>query len=283
MNQHPIFRLLWRLANTTIVLFGILLLLTTIWEFSTRQYLKGFASGIVIPESPAQAKVTAIMLWMENNSGRSGAGSTDLLTVRDPEDTLNSGKLLGICGSATNAFVNLANSSGIPARRLLLLNAGNTANHVVAEVQSDGHWYVVDPVFHIIPHGPDGQWLTASDLRDSTMLASITHGIPAYRPDYNYQRTAHLRLSRVPVIGPFAGRILNHLWPDWDGDIFWTLLTERESFAAFVGVMFLLLLLLLLHIAMRFYGRRRLGMSRVELVCPLHPRPAPHTLTTGRA
>ena len=66
---------------------------------------------------------------------------------RDPEDTLNYSGLLHVCGSATNAFVNLADSSGLRARRLLLLSPRGTASHVVAEVSLDGRWVVVDPVF----------------------------------------------------------------------------------------------------------------------------------------
>jgi hypothetical protein len=282
MKRHPAFLMLWRLVNAGVILFALSLPLTADWEFSTRQYLKGFASGIVAPDIGSQVKVTAIMSWMEKNSARSGANNTDLLTVRDPEDTLNSGKLLHICGSATNAFVNLANVSGVPARRLLLLNSSDTANHVVAEVELDGRWYLVDPVFHMIPRGSSGQWLTASDLRDSATLSSVMRNIPAYRPEYNYQRTAHLRLGRVPVLGPFAGRILDRLWPGWDGAVFWTLLTERESFAAFVGGIFLLFVFFTLRTVMKTYGRRRLGMSPAEMACPLHRRAAMHSPGAGQ-
>ena len=41
-------------------------------------------------------------------------------------------------GSATNAFLNLANSAGLLARRLLLLNANQGAKHVDGEVLVTG-------------------------------------------------------------------------------------------------------------------------------------------------
>ena len=37
---------------------------------------------------------------------------TDSLDGRNPEDTLNYRQFLEVCGTATNAFVNLAESSG---------------------------------------------------------------------------------------------------------------------------------------------------------------------------
>jgi hypothetical protein len=283
MKAHPIFFLLWRLVNVGVILFALLLPLTAAWEFFTRQYVKGFASAIVVPGSGPEARVTAIMSWMGNNSVRSGTNDTDLVTVRDPENTLTSGKLLRICGSATNAFVNLANAAGVPARRLLLLDSWATANHVVAEVELDGRWHVVDPVFHIIPHDSSGQWLTASDLHDSAVLASITRNIPAYRPDYNYQKTAHLRLGRIPVFGPLVGRILNRLWPGWDGAIFWTLLTERESFAALIGAIFLLVVFFMLRIGTKTYGRRRLELSNAELACPWNRQASMHLPWVGES
>ena len=44
-----------------------------------------------------------------------------ILSARDPQDTLNYHQLLEVCGSATNAFLNLSRSTGLQARRLLLL------------------------------------------------------------------------------------------------------------------------------------------------------------------
>jgi hypothetical protein len=281
MNGHPVFRPLWRLVNASVILLALLLPLTAAWEFSTRQYLKGFAIGIVPPDGGSQGRVITIMSWIEDNSARKGATDTNLLTVRDPENTLNSGKLLSICGSATNAFVNLAGASGVPARRLLLLNPGGTANHVVAEVELNGHWYVVDPVFRIIPRGSSGQWLMASDLRDSATLASVTRNLPAYRSDYNYLRTAHLRFGRVPILGPLAGRILARLWPGWDGAIFWTLLTERESFAAFIGAAILLFGFLVLRIIIKTYGLSRLKISPSEMGWTFHRTAAMRSSVTG--
>jgi len=42
------------------------------------------------------------------------------MAARNPEDTLNIQQLLEVCGAASNAFVNLAQSTGLHARRLVL-------------------------------------------------------------------------------------------------------------------------------------------------------------------
>jgi hypothetical protein len=47
-------------------------------------------------------------------------------------NTLNYTALLRGCGTATNAFENLADSSGLSTRRLLLVNPYHSAKHVVA-------------------------------------------------------------------------------------------------------------------------------------------------------
>jgi hypothetical protein len=49
-----------------------------------------------------------------------------------------------VCGTATNAFINLADSGRLPARRILLLNSDQGAKHVDAEVLVKGRWIVLD-------------------------------------------------------------------------------------------------------------------------------------------
>ncbi len=93
-----------------------------VWEYSTTSYLKGFSDAIVPSSGTAEAKVEAILAWMQHGpERRSTATPSSPMALRDPEDTLNYRGLLDVCGSATNAFVNLAQSSGLRSRRLLLL------------------------------------------------------------------------------------------------------------------------------------------------------------------
>src|SRR5215469_16931195 len=72
--------------------------------------------------------------------------------------------LLQVCGTATNAFENLAVSGGLAARRLLLLDSSSRTKHVDAEVLVNGRWIVVDPAFRVILRSPDGQTLTRDEL-----------------------------------------------------------------------------------------------------------------------
>jgi len=39
--------------------------------------------------------------------------------------------------------------------------------------------------------------------------------IPEYNPSYNYERTTHVRLARIPLIGRFLPKALNSVLPDW--------------------------------------------------------------------
>jgi hypothetical protein len=261
MNRHAIFGFLWKLSSLLLVASLLFLAYSAVWEYSMRRYLKGFVEAIVPEDSTPAGRVEAIIAWMRREPLPRDSSAAGYLIVRDPENTLNSASLLAICGSATNAFVNLSNTSGVPARRLLLLNAdAGTANHVVAEVLIDGRWLVVDPVFRIIPRGPDGAWLSQDQLRDPQLLLFVTRGVPNYRPDYNYLHTSHLRMGRLPLVGKPLGIFLDRHFPRWEDSVFWTLITERESFAALLFALLLFLFALCLRLVLRWYARSRLGL-----------------------
>src|SRR5882757_3359988 len=100
-------------------------------EYSVRRYLDGFSDAIVPNSLPAEQKVTAILNWMREEPSRAIATDPGALSKRDPEVTLTSKQLLRVCGTATNAFLNLARSSDLQARRLLLLGPDRTTKHVV--------------------------------------------------------------------------------------------------------------------------------------------------------
>ncbi|MGA9461916.1 MAG: hypothetical protein WBV28_03945, partial [Terracidiphilus sp.] len=184
---------------------------------------------------------------------------------RDPTDTLNYSSLLRVCGTATNAFINLADSAGLAARRLLLLNSNALTKHVVAEVLMDGRWVVVDPTFHLIMRGPDGVPLTREQLVDPAALAAATRNVVGYSPDYSFERTAHVRAGRLRWLGVPIRSALNKLWPGWEDSTAVSLLLERESLATLVTALTLLFLLALLRVGLRWYGERRLGVRPIRV------------------
>ena len=265
MKQHPIFRNFWYAADALLVVSILFLLYAAAWEFSTRSYLTGFSDAIVPVTAPPEEKVAAILSWMEHGPARRTTAATGLFPLRDPQETLNYNALLQVCGSATNAFVNLANSSGIPARRLLLLNEQRRANHVVAEVYLNGRWIVVDPVFRIILRGADQQPLTREQLTDPEVLTQATRGLVRYDASYTYERTAHLRMARIPIIGRALRSTLDYALPGWSDSVYWTLLVERESFGALAAAVCLVLLSFFIRIVLRWFGESRLGIRHVRM------------------
>ncbi len=235
------------------------------WEFSTRSYLKGFTDAIIPASDDPEQKAEAILAWIADGPARRSTTNPADLSLRNPEDTLNFQQLLQVCGTATNAFVNLAESAGLRTRRLLLLDENRSSKHVVAEVLVGDRWIIVDPSYHTIFRKHDGQMVTQSDLRNPQTFREVTEVIPNYPQTYTYESTAHVRLRRIPIVGQYLRGILNAIWPSWEESINWTLLVERDSFAmAAVSVVFFFLLL-----AVRFlfgwYCSNRLGIPRVRL------------------
>ncbi len=80
------------------------------WEYSTRRYLAGFSDAIVPATAPGDEKIQAILNWMAHGPARYPSMPSDLIPDRDPTDTLNYYALLQVCGTATNAFINLMRS-----------------------------------------------------------------------------------------------------------------------------------------------------------------------------
>jgi hypothetical protein len=265
MNRHPVFQKIWYLINGLLIVLLFLAIGAMGWEYSTRRYLKGFSDAIIPASASAEGKTEAILSWMRTGPARAATDTRGLFATRDPEETLNYRELLKVCGSATNAFVNLANSSGIPARRLLLLNAQRQANHVVAEVYVEGRWIVVDPSFRAILRGSDGQPLTRQQLNDPQTLALATRDLAGYSPLFTYDHTAHLRMSRIPVIGSLLRRLLDRILPGWDNSVYWTLLLERESLAATVLTLLFLIFCILLRHLVRWFGEKRLDVRTLSI------------------
>jgi hypothetical protein len=265
MNRHPLFRKFWYLINGLLIVSLFLAIYAVGWEYSTRRYLKGFADAIIPALASPEEKVEAILSWMQHGPARATTVAPGLFAARDPEETLNYRALLKVCGSATNAFVNLANSSGLPARRLLLLSAAQQTTHVVAEVYLDGRWVVVDPGYRIFFRGSDGRPLTRLQLSDQPTLTAAARGFDNYSSLYSYGRTVHVRMTRIPVIGSLLRRVLDRVFPGWDNSVYWTLLLERESLAATVLTFLLLISSVVLRHFVRRFGEKRLDVRTLSI------------------
>lgn len=239
------------ISSVLLILFGMG------WEYSTRCYLAGFSNAVLPYTSNPEKKVAAILTWMGQGPARADDYYSDDSQNRDPIDTLNYKELLTVCGTATNAFVNLASAGGLEARRLLLLDAqGMNTNHVVAEVILDGRWAVVDPSFHAILRGKDGHLLTRQELARPEVLREATRKIPDYDLAYNYEHTAFIHLARLPVVGALLQSTLNSVFPSWQERINWTVLVERQSYDTIVVGFLLLCFATCLRRLIFWYGRK---------------------------
>jgi hypothetical protein len=260
MKGHPLFRAFWYFVNLLLVVSLAMVLYSVAWEYSTRSYLKGFSDAIVPYADSPEQKVEAILAWMKDGPGRRTIADPGSLDPRDPHETLNYRELLEVCGTATNAFVNLADSSGLRSRRLLL-DEHRQSKHVVAEVFLDGGWVVVDPTYRTIFRDSSGRFLTRIQLQDPAVFQMATRSIPDYPRSYTYESTVHVRLARLPVVGRHLRRSLNFIWPSWEERIDWTLMIERESFALMTVSILLLGFALVSRLLLSWYGTRRLGIA----------------------
>jgi hypothetical protein len=265
MKKNLMVRVYWYAINCLLIVSLGAVLYGIGWEFSTRSFLNGFSDAIIPASDDPEQKVEAILAWIANGPARRSASDPAALSLRNPEDTLNFHQLLQVCGSATNAFVNLAQSAGLRSRRLLLLDQNRSSKHVVAEVFVGDRWIVVDPSYHTVFRQPDGRLVTQSDLRNPQTFLAVTQVIPNYPRTYTYESTAHVRLSRIPIVGGFLRRILKVVWPSWDESINWTLLLERQSFAMLMVSLAVFCFALAVRFLFGWYCTSRLGLARVRL------------------
>jgi transglutaminase superfamily protein len=252
-------------VNVLLISSVLLSLLGLAWEYSTRRYLSGFSNAVLPYSSSPENKVAAILAWMGKGPARETEYYSDDSQDRDPIDTLNYKELLSVCGTGTNAFVNLASAGGIEARRLLLLDAqGLNANHVVAEVYLDGRWVVVDPSFHAILKDSAGHLLTKEELARPTVLQDATQNLAGYDSSYNYAHPAYIHLSRLPLFGSFLQSKLYSVLPSWQESINWALLVERQSNATLLAGIVLLCFAICLRRMICWHARK----SSIILIGP---------------
>ncbi len=265
MKQHRLFKFFWYATDVVLVVSFLFVMYGAVWEYSTTSYLRGFSDAIVPASGTDDAKVEAILAWMQHGPARRPVAPSSALSARNPEDTLNYQGLLTVCGSATNAFVNLAQSSGLRARRLLLLDQQLQSKHVVAEVMMDGRWAVVDPSYRFVFRDAQGQPLTRQQLKDPTVFREATQAIPGYPQDYTYERAVHVRLARLPLSRHLHfRRWLTRIWPNWEEAVNWTYVLERESFSLFLSSFLLFCFALGFRLLLSWYGSRRLDIRRTR-------------------
>jgi hypothetical protein len=262
MKDHPILRWCWPAVNALLLGSFIAVIFSMGWEFSTRSYLKGFSDAIIPASEAPEQKIEAILQWMARGPSRRDSPDPGAFAGRNPEETLNVQSLLSVCGTASNAFVNIAQVSGMRARRLLLLDQNGMSKHVVVEVLLEGRWVVIDPAHHFILRLADGRPATRVELKDPAAFRAATAAIPDYPQSYTYESTVHVRLSRIPWIGKRLRKTLNFIWPAWEESLNWTLLVERESFAMLVVSLFLLCVGLAARLLLDWYCGSRLGILR---------------------
>jgi hypothetical protein len=264
-TRHLIFRLVWRGVNLLLVAVLVSSIYAGVREYSVRRYLDGFSNAIVANSMPDEQKLQAILDWMRAEPSRAIATDPDTLAKRDPEMTLTYRQLLNVCGTATNAFLNLVRSSDLRARRLLLLTPDNNTKHVVAEVLIAGRWIVVDPTYRVIMKDAAGNYLTRKDLQNPVAFHEATSVVPNYPLEYTYDHLAHVRLARLPYVGFGLKKMLVTIAPGWEEAIDWSLLLERESFFYLVLSVTGMLFFLLLRAALAWYADSRLRVPRFHL------------------
>jgi len=264
MRQN-LFRAVWRAVNVALVASLVALVYSAGWEHSVRDYLDGFSDAIIPANATPEQRIDAILEWMRNGPPRSAEPNPAGMTVRDPETTLNYRQLLSVCGTATNAFLNLARSADLQVRRLLLLSPDRNTKHVVAEVLLDGRWIVVDPTYRMVMRNAKGEMLTRKELQNPQTFAEAIARSPGYPPAYNYDKFAHVRMARLPLDGLRLRAVLDRVFPGWDERVDWSLLLERESFFSLATAMLATFFLLLLRLFLAWYADQRLKIERFRL------------------
>jgi hypothetical protein len=264
-QDHRFFRLALASVNWLLLISIGVLAWTSIREYSTQRYVDAFSDAIVPVSGTPEQKIQAILDWMAHPPARLDGGVAGTSHDRDPLDTLNYKSLLNVCGTATNAFLNLADTSSLRARRLLLLDPARNTKHVDAEVLVGGRWIVVDPTFRVILRGPDGKTLTRAELVNPSVFAAATRIIPKYDPSYSFESTAHVRLAGLRFVGIRARKLLNFFAPGWEDSVGISLVMERGALGAMIAAFMVTLFLFVVRSLLRWYGKKRLHLDLIPV------------------
>ena len=194
-------------------IFLTLFCLCVLWDTYTRVSLENTAQGIVSPGATPTQKVKALLNWMiAERIKEPVSDSWEHFLKREPLINLAHRDTLADCGTSVNGFINLASTMDIPVRRLLLLDSHFVVYHVVSEVELSGRWTVVDPSKGIF-------------------LGKTRSEIQGY--------TEHVRVARIPIIGPSLQEFLIRRYPDWSDSTYLSLILERDSTLFLLGSGFL--------------------------------------------
>ncbi|HXW89876.1 MAG TPA: hypothetical protein VEK33_04950 [Terriglobales bacterium] len=265
-GQHRLSAMLGYSASAFAIGGSVLLLYGLAWTYSTHRYLKGFADAIIPLDGTPQQKTEALLTWLRYEPERSGTllqgGSA---TLRDPVNIVQNGRLLKFCGSAGNAFINLADVAGLNTRRLLLLDRAGSVMHVVVEVEWAERWVSVDPQLPQVFRDHSGRPLTKEELRDPGTFQDAISRMPNYNPAYSFERTAYLHLKRIPFVGDLGQRTLDQFFPGWEQAIDWGYFAENPSLWPVLWSLPLLLLSVLVRVV-NGYGRDWFSHNRVNRV-----------------
>ncbi len=221
-------------AGLTLLVYGLA------WTYSTHRYLKGFADAIVPLNGSPLEKSEALLQWLSHQPPRGEVEYWGAANLRDPVNIVQNKRLLEYCGSATNAFVNLAHEAGVRSRRLLLLSDDGNTKHVVAEVQDGERWIVVDPSIGALFRSPSGKPLSKEELRDPAVYQEAITRMPRYNPTYTFSTYAHINLNRIPIVGSQVRQRLDGIDTRWEELIDWGYFPENPEFWPTATGLFLL-------------------------------------------
>jgi hypothetical protein len=186
-------------------------------------------------------------------------------SYRDPVRILSYTELLEDCGTSASVLIAAADRLGMKSRRLLLLDERNEAVHVTTELLIDGRWVVADAAFHTFMRDAHGRLLTKEELRVPQTFQEAISNIPGYDPTCGFDRTAHVRIERIPLLGRLFRKGLDRVDPDWDDSPFLSQVVSRYSLAQVVLSLPLLIFCIVARFVLSWYGAARWGIRRVRL------------------
>lgn len=218
-----------RLRNILLIAAFLSLIYGLVWTYSTDRYLKGFADAIVPLQGSPEQKTEALLKWFRHEPERADATVEGITNLRDPVNIVQNARLLKICGSASNAFINLAAAAGLNTRRLLLLDRTGGTMHVVVEVLWGDRWIVVDPVFSHVFRDHSGRPLTKEELSNPKVFRDAIRRMPRYSRTYTFAHTDYVHLERLPVLGGWLRQALNRFSPGWEEAYDWGYIPENPS------------------------------------------------------
>jgi hypothetical protein len=254
-----------RYATGALVVFAFgLFVYGLAWNYATRRYLRGFSDAIIPLDASAEMKTEALLRWFREEPKRLDTSVEGAGQLRDPVTIVQNKQLLKVCGSASNAFINLADAAGLKTRRLLLIAESGNVMHVVAEVQWDHRWVAVDPQQGRVFRDHVGRALSKEELRDPAVFQDAIRGMPGYNPEYTFAHTHHIHLQRIPL-GNFLRGILTRYFPGWEGAVNWAYLLENPSLWPIIISIPLFFLGNLLNWLVGYYGRKKLGINTLGL------------------